>query len=268
MGRQTHIARVTPLMLLIALTLSALGCMVSQQPLGGRPTPIATRMTALRMGPLTMVDGCLRIGEGEASHVVVWPPDFEVGREGDLIWVFYDDHEVEVQLGQAVSLGGGEVASIDAFDERTRQRVPTGCAGPYWLAGSISLAGETPWSDVSDSLVGTEWVLVSLNGERLVKGTEITLSFGEEYLGGSTTCGEYGGDPEGGGYSATRDGMLTVHRPLATSAETCSEPEDVMIQEAAYVEALQQAAAYQIAFDSLQMADASGEVTLVFTSRE
>jgi heat shock protein HslJ len=255
-------------MLLIALTLSALGCMVSQQPLGGRPTPIATRMTGLRMGPLTMVDGCLRIGEGKARHVVVWPPDFEVSREGDLMWVFYDDHEVELRLGQVVTLSGGEVESIDAFDERTRQQVPTGCAGPYWLVGSVDLAGETDSPEASDGLVGTEWLLLSLNGERIMKGTEITLGFGEEHLGGSMTCGAYGGDPGDGGYSATRDGMLTVHRPLATSAETCSEPEDIMIQEAAYVEALQRAAAYQIAFDSLQIADASGEVTLVFTSRE
>jgi hypothetical protein len=154
------------LILLIVLTLPSTGCLVSEQTWGGKPTPrvIATRMTDLRLGPLTMADGCLRIGDGGASRVVVWPPDFEVSREGDLLWVFYDDHEVEVRLGQAVSLGGGDVESIDAFDERTRRQVPSGYPGPCWLVGSITLAGQTRWSGALDSLDGTEWLLISPQG--------------------------------------------------------------------------------------------------------
>lgn len=235
---------------------------------GAQPTPVATRMTGLRLGPLTTIDGYLRIGEGEASRLVVWPPDFEIIRKGDSIWVFYDGHEVEVRVGQAVSLGGGEIVSVDAFDERTGRQVPTGCPGPYWLVGNIGLAGKAMPSNPSEGLVGTKWTLISLNGERLIKGTEISLSFGEEHLGGAMTCGDYGGDSEGWGYRASDDGILTVFGPLALSFQGCSEPNSVINQGRTYVEALERSAAYRTALDGLQIADASGKVTLVFEHRE
>jgi heat shock protein HslJ len=40
----------------------------------------------------------------------------------------------------------------------------------------------------SDALLDTEWVLVSLNGNALIEGREITLSFGEASLEGSGGC--------------------------------------------------------------------------------
>ena len=189
------------LVLLIGFTLSAVGCAVPEKTpenkatLTPAPRVETTRMTALCIGPLTMVDGCLRIGDSEAGNLVVWPPDFEVSIENDTIRVLYDDHEVEVRLGQVVRLGGGEVKSIEAFDERTRQQIPAGCPGPYWLVGSISPVGAA-------DLVGTEWVLISLNGNSLIEDTEITLNFEKEFLGGFMGCNGYGGGPDSG----------TIHR--------------------------------------------------------
>ena len=71
------------LILLIGLALSVVGCVVSEKTSENEetltPMPVVvTRMAALYVGPLTMVDGCLRIGEGKAGNLVVWPPDFEV----------------------------------------------------------------------------------------------------------------------------------------------------------------------------------------------
>jgi heat shock protein HslJ len=228
------------------------------------PDVVVTRMTALRIGSLTLVDGCLRLSDGEASHVVVWPPDFEVTTEGDVMWVYYDEHEVEIRLGQAVSAMGGEVKSIEAFDERTRQRVPTGCEGPYWLMGGVSAAGESAGPGAPGDLVGTEWQLVSLHGRHLIEGTQITLRFEDQYLVGTMTCNGYGGGPDSGGYSATDSGTIAVFSPLAVTVQLCAEPAGVMEQEAAYIEALQHAAAYQTALNALQIADASGEATLMF----
>ena len=137
------------LVLLMGFTLSVVGCAASEKTPENEPTPmpmpmvVVTRMAALRIEPLTMVDGCLRVGDDEASNLVVWPPDFEVSIENDIIRVLYDDHEVEVQLGQVVHLSGGEVRSREAFDERTRQQIPAGCPGPYWLVGGISPVEET-----------------------------------------------------------------------------------------------------------------------------
>ncbi len=251
------------LVLLIGFTLSVVGCAVSEKTpenkatLTPMPRVVVTRMTALYIGPLTMVDGCLRLGEGEAGNLVVWPPDFEVSIENDTIWVLYDDHKVEVRLGQVVRLGGGEVKSIEAFDERTRQQIPTGCPGPYWLVGSISPV------EAAD-LVGTEWVLISLNGNSLIEDTSITLYFEEAFLGGSMTCNGYGGGPDSGKYVATDDGTLTVFQPLAVTVQLCSSPEGIMEQEAAYIKALQSAATYRVVDDRLKIDNAVEETILIF----
>jgi heat shock protein HslJ len=262
-----HIRMLGILILLIGLALSVVGCAVSEKSSENEamPTPmpgvVVTRMTALYVGPLTMVDGCLRLGDSEAGNLVVWPPDFEVSIENGTIWVLYDDQEVEVRLGQVVRLGGGEVKSIEAFDERTRRRVPSGCPGPYWLVGSISPV------EAAD-LVGTEWVLTSLNGEGLIEDTSITLYFEEAFLGGSMTCNGYGGGPDSGKYVATDDGALTVLRPLAVTVQLCSSPEGIMEQEAAYIEALQSVASYRVVDDRLEIENAAAETTLVFARKE
>jgi heat shock protein HslJ len=253
------------LILLMGLALSVVGCAAPAQTPGNEPTPgpsvVVTRMMALYVGPLTMVDGCLRLGCCETDELVVWPPDFEATIENDTIRVRYDDQDVEVRLGQVVRLGGGEVKSIDAFDEDTRQQVPSGCSGPYWLASSISPV-EAP------DLAGTEWVLTSLNGESLIEGTEITLFFEETFLGGSMTCNGYGGGPDSGKYVARDDGTLDILRPLAVTVQLCSSPEGIMEQEAAYIEALLSAATYRVIVDRLEISNAAGETSLVFGPEE
>lgn len=265
-----HMRTLRLLVLLMGFALSVVGCAVSEKtPENDEPTPmpapmvVVTRMTALRIEPLTMVDGCLRIGDSEASNLVVWPPDFEVSIENDTIRVLYDDHEVEVRLGQVIRLGGGEVKSLEVFDERTRQQIPAGCPGPYWLVGSISPGEETERPGAPADLDGTEWVLISLNGESPIEGTEITLYFEEALLGGSMTCNGYGGGRDSGKYVATDDGSLTIPQ-IAVTVQLCSEPEGIMEQEAAYIEALRSAAAYRVMDDRLEIDNAAGETTLVF----
>ncbi len=264
-----HLRTLGLLVLLMGFTLSVVGCAASEKAPENEPTPmptpmvVVTRMTALHIGPLTMSDGCLRTGDGEASNLVVWPPDFEVSIENDTIRVLYDDHEVEVRLGQVIRLGGGEVRSLEAFDEHTRQGIPAGCPGPYWLVGSISPGEETEQPGAPADLVGTEWVLISLNGNSLIEGTEISLYFEEAFLGGSMTCNGYGAGPDSGQYSATDDGTLTIPM-IAVTVQLCSEPKGIMEQEAAYIEALRSAAAYRVVDDRLEIDNAAGETTLVF----
>lgn len=122
-------------------------------------------------------------------------------------------------------------------------------------------------SGVSPGLDGTEWVLISLNGESLIEGTEITLSFEEAFLGGSMSCNNYGGGRDSGKYIATDDGTLTIPQ-IAVTVQLCSEPEGIMEQEAAYIEALHNAAAYRVMDDRLEINNAAGETTLVFARRE
>jgi heat shock protein HslJ len=118
------------------------------------------------------------------------------------------------------------------------------------------------------TLVGGEWVLTSLNGESLIKGTEINLHFEEAFLGGSMSCNGYGGGRDSGKYIATGDGTLTIPHPIAVTVQLCSTPEGVMEQEAAYIAALRSAASYRVVDDRLEIDNAAAETTLVFARKE
>jgi heat shock protein HslJ len=115
----------------------------------------------------------------------------------------------------------------------------------------------------SPDLVGTEWTLVSLDGGSLIADTEITLSIQEAYLGGTMTCNNYGGGPDSGAYAASGESGLAIAQ-LAVTVQLCSEPEGIMEQEAAYIEALHAAATYRVAGDRLEIVDAGGSTRLVF----
>lgn len=111
-------------------------------------------------------------------------------------------------------------------------------------------------------------MLTSLNGESLIKGTEINLHFEEALLGRSTSCNGYGGGRDSGKYIATGDGTLTIPHQIAVTVQLCSTPEGVMEQEAAYIAALRSAASYRVVDDRLEIDNAAGETTLVFARKE
>jgi heat shock protein HslJ len=114
--------------------------------------------------------------------------------------------------------------------------------------------------------IDTEWTLVSLDGEELIEDTAITLYFKKDYLGGSMTCNNYGGGPDSGEYVATDEGTLKVPQ-LAVTVQDCSKPEGNMEQEAAYIEALLDAAACRVTDNRLEVEDAAGETTLIFARK-
>jgi heat shock protein HslJ len=112
-------------------------------------------------------------------------------------------------------------------------------------------------------LAGTEWTLVSLNGDLLIENTEIKLYFEEAYLGGEMTCNGYGGSPDMGGYRTKKNGDMSTGL-IAMTVEACPTPQGVLEQEAAYIEALRAATRYRVVEGRLEILDASGATTLVF----
>ena len=138
-------------------------------------------------------------------------------------------------------------------------------AWTYALTVLVDQSGASPMPTTVD-LVGTEWALISLNGESLIGDTEISLYFEEALLGGSMTCNGYGGGRDSGKYTATDSGSLTIPM-IAVTLQFCSEPEGIMEQEAAYIEALQEAAAYRVVDDRLEITNAAGETPLVFARK-
>jgi heat shock protein HslJ len=131
----------------------------------------------------------------------------------------------------------------------------------------VACAPATPSPVPTSALEGTDWALLSLNGQALLEGTHISIRFKAGELSGFAGCNAYGGGSDSGGYVATDDGTLTVSQ-TAITLMACLSPEGVMEQEQAYIEALRSAARYRLADDRLEIRDAAGETILVFARQE
>lgn len=115
---------------------------------------------------------------------------------------------------------------------------------------------------IDPNLNETEWVLTSLNGKSPVIYSRITLTFAEGIVTGFAGCNRYGGE-----YTIADDGILMIPE-IAITEKICLVPKVVMSQEAAYIEALLDAAAYRVMDDRLEIDNAAGETILVFTLKE
>jgi hypothetical protein len=109
------------------------------------PEVVSTRLTALLIGELVLVDNCLRIKApySTTSHLLVWPPDFEFRVRGDIVEVtdkLYGDTKTW-HLGDTIEIGGGEILRLD---EQLQQRLPVHCRGPYWVFGGWLRPTQTP----------------------------------------------------------------------------------------------------------------------------
>ena len=111
------------------------------------------------------------------------------------------------------------------------------------------------------ALPGTEWVLTSLAGSPPIEGTQITLRFGEGSLEGSGGCNTYGGS-----YTATGDSLGLSD--LYWTEMACLEPEGVLEQELAYLNALNTVASYRVDAGQLALYDEAGTQILVFGPQE
>ena len=116
-------------------------------------------------------------------------------------------------------------------------------------------------------LAGTECNLISIDDKNLIEGTTLMLTFTEEYLGGEMGCNHYGGSPDSGKYRATGDGTLTLIFPFAVTVQLCTEPEGIMEQEAAYIEAPMNAANFRIVDNRLEIDNEDGETILIFQAK-
>ena len=111
-------------------------------------------------------------------------------------------------------------------------------------------------AQVDPALVGTEWLLTSLDGDELLPKTEITLEIDEGEAGGSSGCNFYGGEVD-----RMADGSFVW--PGADMTEMgCSG--EVLRQETRYQNLLDEVDAYRIEGDRLEMMNGEGQTRLVF----
>jgi heat shock protein HslJ len=139
----------------------------------------------------------------------------------------------------------------------------------WWMFLGVLLAagaaacgpnGVIPGTGFDDGVVldGTAWVLVDLRGENPIQGAEPTLSFDGGNAGGQTGCNSYGGDYQVG------PGRSINFGELFQTEIYCMGPEGVMEQESDYMNALRQAAYYQITNNRLELQNQAGEKILIF----
>lgn len=126
-----------------------------------------------------------------------------------------------------------------------------------------------PVTEVDPGLTGGGWVLVSLNGQAPLNGVRTTLHFEtsedaqpgtllDATIGGNTGCNNYGGE-----IRTAADGVFDVPE-IESNEEGCNEPEGVMEQEQAFLEALRTAVGYRLDGDRLELLDGDQETTLIF----
>ncbi len=141
----------------------------------------------------------------------------------------------------------------------------TALVGATILIAALLAACATAGSDQSPigsaTLPGTEWALISLTGDTLIEGTQITLRFGEASLEGSAGCNTYSSS-----YTES-EGSLRLS-DLYWTEMGCLEPEGILDQEIAYLNALNTVASYRVDAGRLELYDEVGTQILVFGLQE
>ena len=86
---------------------------------------------------------------------------------------------------------------------------------------------------------------------RLVPGTEVTVGFGEDGVGGSGGCNRYASQPESGGFLINEDGSIDIDDDIGNLLALCPYPVGIMEQERRYIELLPKFERYRIYGDLL-----------------
>jgi hypothetical protein len=98
------------------------------------PEGLRAEMAALLIGELIEENGCLRVGEPDESHLVIWPYDHTVtAAEDGTLEVRDGSGQVVARVGDVVRLGGGQVPKAE---DATPIEIPDRCGAPYWIASS------------------------------------------------------------------------------------------------------------------------------------
>jgi heat shock protein HslJ len=103
------------------------------------------------------------------------------------------------------------------------------------------------------------WILESLNGSPLEKGTLITAKFVDGKVSGSAGCNRYTG-------AYTVSGKeIQFTSPMASTMMACEQP--IMDQETAYFQALATVKSFIVSGDQLTLKDSNGTVVASYTAQ-
>jgi heat shock protein HslJ len=115
---------------------------------------------------------------------------------------------------------------------------------------------------VDSELVDHEWFLNALDGESLIKGTNIILAFDDSSFSGFAGCNGYGGPLE-----LSENGVIKFIE-IASQAEGCIEPQGVLDQEINYLDQLLDMEKYRIDNGILTLSIPESGQALVYSLRD
>ena len=110
------------------------------------------------------------------------------------------------------------------------------------------------------ALVGPTWRVVTIEGAKVLDGTQLTASFtSDSRVSGSSGCNLYSGRAE------AQTGRLSIGA-LAATLMAC-QADGVMPQEQRYLAALQAATTFSVSGNELRLGRSAPDVTLVYSSK-
>jgi uncharacterized lipoprotein YbaY len=101
------------------------------------------------------------------------------------------------------------------------------------------------------------WLLMSMAGQGVIPGTQITAEFNGGQVAGISGCNNYNAPYE-------MDAANLTIGQAATTRMACEEPQGVMEQETQYLGLLGSVAAYRIEGRQMSLLDAGGQAVLVY----
>jgi heat shock protein HslJ len=153
-----------------------------------------------------------------------------------------------------------EQAFLTALGQVVRYEITNSTLQLFNASGEVVLTF-TP--DTPPALTGTLWQLTAYNNGReavtsIIAGTQITATFDASGgLTGSAGCNNYMAS-----YTLS-DGTLSIG-PGVSTRKFCAQPEGLMAQETAYLQALETAATYTLTGNTLTLKTASGATVAQF----
>ncbi len=129
-------------------------------------------------------------------------------------------------------------------------------------AGQSVLSLSARAVEAAASLTDSTWVLTAYLGAQgeqvdVLPDTRVTTNFADGEVAGSSGCNRYFGS-----YETDGSGSLTFG-PLGSTMMLCA-PDEVMLQETAFLANMSSVTAYEIANSQLLLQDAAGQTVLVF----
>jgi heat shock protein HslJ len=109
------------------------------------------------------------------------------------------------------------------------------------------------------ALDDTSWVLERLHDQAVMRGHQPTINFAKNDINGSTGCNSYSGS-----YTGDDDGAWSIKN--LSSTEMACRPNQVMVQEGQFLNALQTTTAYELISGKLTLKNGEGQAQAVFAA--